>query len=202
MLKSSCSCHCLSHLFQEKIQKPSLPQEEDTGVSHSRRNLQARNQEVKAFTLNSICRDLRYHFSQERSIHDSFCSFGSGQVTFFHVTWNHCLLQPIMFQKPVVAFQEENRGDLVECNSSLTAAQRSRSHHVDKSLITSVDLTAAYGSSKGRQPEEGVQPAPWRVIEKVCACTSLCEELFGISDPMRALETVRPVQWKITLFSF
>lgn len=52
-------------------------------MSHSRRNLQARHQEVKAFKLKSICRDLRYHFSQEHSINDSFCSFGSGQVTFF-----------------------------------------------------------------------------------------------------------------------
>lgn len=88
------------------------------------------------------------------------------------------------------------------CNSSLTAAQRSRSCHGDKSLITSFDLTAACGSSKGRQPAAGVQPAPLRVIEKVSACTSLCEELFGINDPMRALEAVRPVQRKVTLFSF
>lgn len=57
----------------------------------------------------------------------------------------------------------------------------------------SFDLIAAYDSSKDRQPAAGVQPAPFRVIEKVCACTSLCKEL-GINDPMRALEAVRPVQ--------
>ena len=87
-------------------------------------------------------------------------------------------------------------------NPPLTAAQRSRLHHGEKSLITSFDLKVAYSSSKGRQPAAEMQPALLRAIEIVCAHTSLCKELFGIKGPMRALEAVRPVQRRVTLFSF
>lgn len=171
-------------------------------MSHSRRNLQARNQEVKAFKLNSICRDFRYHFSQECSIHDSFCSFGSGQVTFFASHLKSLLSLASGVSEVSGGFPGGKQGGLSwmqflpYCSSDIQIPLWGQITYYLFWLNSS--LWQLQRQAAWRRGAASTMKSDWKSLW----CTSLYEELFGINDPMRALEAVRPVQWKITLFSF
>lgn len=97
----------------------------------------------KPLNFDSVCRDVRCHSSLGLYICYQLHSFGSSQVT-FSTSHLKSLPSPADCVSKDDGDQEKNRGNKIECNLLLTAAQRSRLHDQDRPPTSSFDLKVVY----------------------------------------------------------